>query len=186
LFVDIDFPQIRGDGFLDTIKLIFSPKLRGAKQEALKQQTIASVERWWQQNLNFSFRLYLTPEGLRLLFTDQLYDPTSEETSKLFQQLGADPLYVRLTENQNGFRARLTPKPWRCDFKKPPNTYPWDDTQAEQRYRDWQQQYSKATTNFRACKLHQAYGEPAEIDSIQSIVRYHDHQAKIADNVPLA
>lgn len=186
LFVDIDFPPIQGDGFLDSIKLIFNPKRRAAKQETLKQQTIANVEHWWQQNPNRSFRLYQTPEGLRLLFTDQLYDPTTKEIFQLFNQLEADPLYVRLTQKQKCFRARLTPKPWRCDFEKPPNTFPWDDAQAEERYRDWQHQYLKVTANFRACKLHQTYGDPADIDTIHTLVRYHDQQSKIAANAPMA
>jgi hypothetical protein len=112
-----------------------------------------------------------------LLFTDRLYDPVSAEVSQLFGALGADTLYQRLTLKQESFRARLTPKPWRCGCARPPNAFPWANPDAERAYRDWQRDYETKCGAFTTCHLLEAVGTCAEDAAIATTVAVHDRCA---------
>jgi hypothetical protein len=185
-FVDVDFPPVRGDGFFDSIKLAFSPLRRDARRDALRQQTVDRMQDWAADNPGRGFRLYRTPEGLRLLFTDRLYDPAADETAQLFGQFGADPLYVRLTKRQECFRARVTAKPWRCGCPKPPGTFPWENAAAEESYRHWERQYTEINDRYRACELLSVFGTIADIESLRTVIEYHDRQARVKSGAALA
>ena len=185
-FVDIDFPPVRGDGFFDSLMLAFSQQRHDARRDALRQQTVDRVQHWAAENPGRGFRLYRTPEGLRLLFTDRLYDPVADETARLFEQLGADPLYVRLTKRQECFRARLTAKPWRCRYAKPPSTFPWEDAAAEESYRNWERQYTETNNGYRACELINVFGVIVDIESVQRVVECHDRESRVESTAPLA
>jgi hypothetical protein len=100
--------------------------------------------------------------------------------------LNTDPMYLRLTQKQECFRARLTSKPWRCGCPRPPNTYPWTDPQAEAVYRRWQAAYTQTDAGFRVCELLQTYGEPADIEAIGQVVEAHDRLTRVESSTPLA
>jgi hypothetical protein len=186
LFVDVDFPRPRPNGLLDGIMLAFSRKRREARQQAVAQATIERIEQWAGRNPERGFRLYRTKEGLRLLFTDRLYDPTAQETTTILSELQADPLYVTLTQKQECFRARLTSKPWRCGCSRPPNSFPWDDPKTEAEFRKWEARYTKLDAQFKVCDLIREFGAPANIDSLRTIVSVHDQGTRIAGNAALA
>jgi len=59
-------------------------------------------------------RIYKTAAGYRGIVTHALFDPTDPETLRLMEQFACDPQYVRLCKRQESFRARITPKGWRC------------------------------------------------------------------------
>ena len=174
LFVDIDYPQVKGRSLWDAILLGFSRTRRQQRAVALREVTLNAVREWSQENRNHSFRIYRTRAGLRLLFVDKLYQPKSEETGRILAELGSDPLYRTLTLKQECFRARLTPKPWRCGWRSPPNEYPWKDQQAERAYRDWEQRYEKASQRYRVCELVQTCGHIAADGDISAVVELHD------------
>ena len=186
LFVDIDFAPSPPAGVLDAFLSIFSARRRAARLLAGAEQAITRIEDWAAANSARSFRLYRTCEGLRLLFTDRLYDPAAEETTALLQQLNADPMYVKLTQRQQCFRARLTAKPWRCGCPRPPNAFPWTTPDAERIFRQWQARYTQLDFGYRACHLHQQYGRPAGIPELAAIMEAHDRGAKITSTAPLA
>lgn len=186
LFVDIDPPPAAAAGLLDAILSIFSSGRRASLRQAAIHSAIQQVESWSAANASRSFRLYRTCEGLRLLFTDRLYDPAAAETLDLLQQLNADPMYVKLTQRQECFRARLTAKPWRCGCPRPPGAFPWSSPEAERTYRQWQAQYSQLDSGYRACQLHQQYGRPAAIPELAVVIEAHDRGARIASTAPLA
>ncbi|MEZ6068734.1 MAG: hypothetical protein R3C10_00400 [Pirellulales bacterium] len=185
-FVDVDFPPVQSSGLLDALKLAFSASNRQGRRDALIQATFDRVADWAEHNPQRAFRMYRTPSGLRLLFTDRLYDPTADETANLFEQLGADGLYVRLTKRQECFRARVTAKPWALRLQEAPNTFPWEDKTAEDAYRQWEREYTELNVRYRACELYQTYGDVADIPSLRTIVRYHDQTARIDTGAPLA
>lgn len=174
LFVDVDFPKVTPNGLWDAILLSLSRKRRQWRQAAARDLTLESVRAWGQQHANRSFRVYRTFAGLRLLFTDRLYEPKSEETSHILDELGSDRLYRRLTSNQECFRARLTPKPWRCGCDRPPNQYPWPDAERERRYRDWERRYTKASDAYGVCELLEVCGNAAPDNEIVTILGTHD------------
>ena len=59
------------------------------------------------------FALYETPNGVRVLALHRTFQPRSDEVTRLFSELGADPAYSRLCRLQACFRTRVSPKPWR-------------------------------------------------------------------------
>ena len=113
-FADVDLPEVKSTGLLEALILLFSARRRREKARAIEQAGIERIRAWSECHPENSFRLYRTAAGLRLLFTDRDYDPVSEEASNLLRELGSDALYMKLTLRQECFRARLTPKPWRC------------------------------------------------------------------------
>jgi len=54
------------------------------------------------------------------------------------QGLKSDPLYIRLTQKQKCFRARLTSKPWRCNASTPPGNHPREDERQQAAFRRWE------------------------------------------------
>jgi hypothetical protein len=174
LFVDVDYPGIKATGLWDAILLVFSWTRRQRRAAAVREVTLEAVREWSQENPDRAFRTYRTRAGLRLLFVDKLYEPKSDETGRILEELGSDPLYRTLTLKQECFRARLTPKPWRCGCKNPPNQYPWKDQQAERVYRDWERRYEKASQRYRVCELAETCGRVAANGAISPVVELHD------------
>ena len=173
-FVDVDFPPIKADGLLEGISLLFSGKKKQEKLQYAQAMTFHLVKSWAQSNPSRSFRIYRTCAGLRLLFTDRLYDPTSEQVRALLGELKSDDLYCKLTERQQCFRARLTPKPWRCGCDRPPNRYPWESKPAEQKYLQWLREYEEMTKGYSTCQFIESVGAEIFDDSIAALVKIHD------------
>ncbi len=186
LFADVDHAAATGGGLLERLLCLVLPKKREARRQAQALAATQDIERWARDNPARSFRLYRTQQGLRLLFTDKLYDPTSDETLTLLQSLHSDPMYIKLTRKQECFRARLTAKPWRCGCAKPPNAYPWDSPDAERAFRQWEKQYAAADAKFRACEFVRAFGPMADIPAVQAVTAVHDQGARITASAPLA
>jgi hypothetical protein len=174
LFVDIDFPRITPNGLVDAILLSISGTRRKQRQAVLREQTLESVRNWAQRNRNYRFRVYRTYAGLRLLFVDRRYDPCSDQVARMLDELGSDPLYRTLTSKQECFRARLTPKPWRCGAKVPPNQYPWTSEEQERRYRAWQDRYTQSAEGYAVCELIECYGDTITDDEISVVLERHD------------
>ncbi|MBN2291203.1 MAG: hypothetical protein JXM70_02185 [Pirellulales bacterium] len=185
-FVDVDFPPVRGQGLVDSIGLIFSKQKRQQRQEEIQDATLMLVREWAARNPQRSFRLYRTAAGLRLLFTDRLYDPTSSETAELLGELKSDWRYRKLTEKQACFRARLTPKPWRCHCKRPPGRYPFDDGGAEEAYHKWLENYEEKSRGYATCHLIESNGRGAGNDVLDTIIEVHDRYSCGASDTELA
>jgi hypothetical protein len=169
MFADIDFPP-SGPSLGKLFKML-------SKSPPAGDATIQGVMAWAQQNPHHSFRLYRTAAGLRLLFTDGLYNAIDDQTDSILASLGSDPLYRTLTQQQESFRARLTPKPWRAHCPKPPNRYPWESSADEQAYRAWERDYATCTRDYKTVELIQVIGSDTGDEEIQQIVQLHDQYA---------
>ncbi|MBN1910953.1 MAG: hypothetical protein JW818_14500 [Pirellulales bacterium] len=176
-FVDVDFPPPQSEGLIDAVLMLFSASRRRQRAEAAREATVRAVRDWIDRNPTRSVRLYRTAAGLRLLLTDKLYDPTSEEVARLFDELGTDMLYRRLTVNQACFRARLTPKPWRCGCSRPPNQYPRLTPEQESSYHAWLSGYERNSASCATCRLLDTFGPDSADATIASLVRLHDEMA---------
>ncbi len=174
LFVDIDYPRVKAQSLWEGLFWSFYKARRQRRAAALQEAALAAVREWSQENPGQAFRVYRTRAGLRLLFVDKLYEPKSEETGRILSELGSDPLFRTLTLKQECFRARLTPKPWRCGWKGPPTTYPWKDQRAEQVYREWERRYEKASQRYRVCEFVATCGHAGANDAIGAVVELHD------------
>lgn len=185
-FADVDCPPASPRGVVEALLWPFSPARRRRRREALREETLSRVRAWAAANSARRFRLYRTHSGLRLLFVDRTYEPGSPEVSDMLSELGADPLYRRLTEKQQCFRARLSPKPWRCGVGRPPSSYPWSSSADERAYRRWETEYTDACRGFRTAVLESGDGAAAEHPAIQRVIRLHDDWSCKAAELPLA
>jgi hypothetical protein len=132
-----------------------------------------------------STRVYKTAAGYRILVTDARYSPDDPRAQALLQQFGSDPLYVRLCSMQQSFRARLTPKPWRCDLGVPPVTFPFETPQAEAQYAEWVRKYTAATRMYATCRFLDSTGDKMEPD-FEELIAFHDQETKAKSSMPLA
>lgn len=177
MFVDIDFPEEKSSGFLN----IFSSKSKDVQTE-----TIAQIEAWSEENPKWGWRVYRTFAGLRLLATNGLFAPDSPETEAVFEALGSDPLYRVLCKVQKCFRARLTPKPWRCDMQAPQVRWPWASDEDARNFSDWQKLYELEIKNYATCQLVKIIGNPNIHPSVQPIIDLHDKLSCVNTDLPLA
>ncbi len=177
LFVDVDYPAVKANGLWDALLLAVSPARRQWRAAAVRELTLDSVREWSRENPDHCFRIYRTRAGLRLLFTDRRYDPKAEDVCRILRELGSDPLYRRLTLKQECFRARLTPKPWRCGVKNPPHQYPWKNPEAERACRDWKRRYEQATKRYTVCEFVEVCGSASPDGEIAAVLELHDRLA---------
>ncbi|CAA6801244.1 MAG: Unknown protein [uncultured Thiotrichaceae bacterium] len=104
-FIDLDKPGSK-------VKI----KLQSQEKQAPYKQWIEnSVKEYFGKNTEQSGVLYETAEGMRLVFTHDLFTVSEAKQQGFFDIPYCDPLYVKMCEIQECFRARLTPKPWRIE-----------------------------------------------------------------------
>ncbi len=184
LFVDVDVPETPSEGLLGKLSGWFGKRKKPEIDPRLA--TFNQIADWRDQHPQWPFRLYGTFAGYRLLFTGKQFAPCSQEVKTIFHELGADPLYAHLTEQQECFRARLSPKPWRCHISGPPHTYPFLTEQHAHRYRDWERLYHKRAEGYRTCDLIDGYSPEAQDSIIARIIEEHDFWSGVKTALPLA
>lgn len=135
---------------------------------------VARVEQFFNESRDLGARLYRTAAGYRCLVTSQVFDPLAHEASDLLTALGSDPLYIKLCNVQECFRARLSPKPWRCGVGNPPHRFPWDDTDKEQAVRAWEAEYNLAAEPYGTCELIGTFGNDKIHPHVAPLVELHD------------
>lgn len=172
MFVDIDIPGLED---ADDASPGFFSRLFGAKS---RDQLIAPVLKRAQMfaytNSAWGWRAYETRAGIRLMATHQLFDPTDAETKRVFEEMGADPLYGKLCEMQKSFRARLTPKPWRCDLPNPPVRWPYESPEIEQQFNNWEANYLNVAGEYSTCNFLRIIGNDVIHPEIQTVIGIHD------------
>ena len=187
MFIDIDLPKatVRG-GLGYFLKRILGKVPEAPRGHPQEEQILARLERFCQTNAGWGMRVYRTFAGLRCLATHKAMDPGSPATVEILQSLGSDPLYTRLCTVQKCFRARLTPKPWRCGFRANTIRYPYQSEREKSAFEKWDRGYSSAAGNFATCRLLCSIGNSAIDSRIQPIVDFHDTFTKSDSDQPLA
>jgi hypothetical protein len=132
-----------------------------------------------------AFRVYRTHSGFRLLATNTYLDPASDETTAFLDGFGADPAFVLLCRLQASFRARLTPKPWRCDVPAPPGQHPRDPATQSQ-FGAWLLKYEAASRAYATCAFVEAIGSASPDADVRAIVDEHDRVTRATEKLPLA
>jgi len=133
-----------------------------------------------------TFRVYRTAAGLRAIAIDREFDPVGRETQELMSATGTDPAFVRLCAAQKSFRARLTPKPWRCQCSLPPGQHPRTDDVARQRFAAWVGQYELAARGYATCRYVETIGLDGPRSTIERLVALHDRITRSGEALPLA
>ena len=181
MFVDVDVPELEGSGIGLLRKLMGKPS-----PEVLVQQAVERAEEWVRRNTNWGWRIYRTRAGLRLLATHGVFEPESAATQTAFEAMRADPLYRKLCQTQKCFRARLTPKPWRCGLTQAPGGWPFVDATAEGRFNSWVTRYQAAAQEKATCELISSVGNSMLHPEVQTLVQLHDELARVGSRLPLA
>lgn len=132
------------------------------------------------------FRIYRTAAGYRILATSREFTPGSFQSQRLMASVGADDAFMKLCLTQNSFRARLTPKPWRCGARRPPNSFPRSSTTEQQRFVEWRAHYDHACHDLATCQFLGNIGSTTIHDAIRPIVDFHDHQTRAFQTLALA
>ena len=182
MFVDIDLPEPKPPGLF---KRLFG-KPDPAPSDNSQSEAMTRIENWTRNHPAWGWRIYRTRAGLRLLATQGLVDADSDVAAGVFEALGADPLYRKLCKTQKCFRARLTPKPWRCGIRSKPERWPWLDAKAEKRFQKWEAQYLSYSTNWATCEFIRHIGNPDVHPDVQSILKLHDGPTRATSKLQLA
>jgi len=130
---------------------------------------------------NYSFRIYETYQGARVIVLGRDFDPRDPATKKMMDEFNCDPLYTLLCIKQGCYRARLTPKPSRMKLRGYKVKYPREGDDGE--FQRWVSEYESVRRNFSVCKLVEQVGS---IISINEAVRLHDDVTGVDYRQPLA
>jgi hypothetical protein len=182
MFVDVDFPrQIPSP--MSLLRGLFGkkPPVSSAEEAVLER-----IRAWCAARPDVGMRLYRTAAGFRACLVDRPRQANHDESRAILDELGADPLYRRLCDVQECFRARLTPKPWRIGLHAPTVRYPFLEPAAAERFRQWLEGYDAAVPRFATCRLLETHG-PHEIHAdLAPLVTLHDSLTASAQSLPLA
>ncbi len=185
MFVDIDFPEHAAEGGVSLFKGLFGRKQKSPDAEK-EERARTPVEQFISENPAWGMRLYRTFAGLRAIVTHDVMDPQHTATLDVLKQLGSDPLYVKLCKAQECFRARLTPKPWRCGLWPNPLRHPIADPKLLAWNERWIADYETRQVQFATCKFLAPLGNPFVHPDAERIVELHDFIAKANEALPLA
>ena len=175
MFIDVDEPFVNPPGFFSRIFSAFNKKSEEPEQSDAVNQTLINNFKEFQKNKpDLSFRVYKTAAGFRLVVLNQLIDPLSTLSDDILKSLESDQLYQYLCKNQVCFRARLTPKPWRCEHKRPPNHFPRENDDQEQLFDQWLNEYEKKSTRYSVCTLIETLGDAPINPTVEKILKIHD------------
>jgi hypothetical protein len=133
-----------------------------------------------------SYRVYRTAGGYRVLGTDAERDPDSTDTARLMEATGTDTSFINLCRAQHSFRARLTPKPWRCRLPLPPGMYPREAPHIQERFADWLTDYERTCSAYATCRFLDRIGDEYVHDRIAPILELHDRATRANEALPLA
>jgi len=147
-----------------------------------------AIEGFLSEHPGWRLRLYRTPAGYRILAVHQVFDPRSEEVEQFFRAMKSDPVYVRMCKNQDCFRARVSPKPWRIgiDTLRPrPGVWPIKPERMPQRL-EWVASYESAAEGFAACRFEEEFGDGVTDYRVEQVQRLHDEYARAESSLPIA
>lgn len=175
LFIDIDYPEEKPASLGSFLAKLFG----GGSSETVDpdEEILTRIHSAVAEQPGLGLRLYRSANGFRCLVTDRVYDPRATDTLALLDRFGCDPLYIRMCKSQECFRARLTPKFWRCNVSRPPSRFPWTDPVEESKYRDWERSYHKLAEAYTTCVFVAEVGNAPVCESVQPIVALHDRFA---------
>lgn len=178
MFIDVDLaPLSRVSRLLES--------LRG-RRPGNWQRMLDDLYTVLQGERDEGFRIYRTAAGFRILATSREFEPGSAQSERLMEAVSADATFIHFCRTQQSFRARLTPKPWRCDMPKPPNKHPRELNSDQQRFGDWLADYERACREHGTCQYLGHVGREEIHESVAPVVELHDRETKAFEALPLA
>lgn len=151
--------------------------LRGGAERQSRKRIASFVHR----HRDWHLRVYQTPAGLRVLALQRTFKPGEPAVTDFFKALGADPIYARMCRNQQCFRARVSPKPWRIGvsghMRPRPGVWPVKAEHLEVR-NAWIRKYEAVATRFASCKFLEAQGEGVAHPQAVKVRDLHDRMSQ--------
>lgn len=139
---------------------------------------------WAAESELSSARVYRTAKGLRYILCAPQLSPDSDAAQSLMVRLRADPLYANLCLQQESYRARLAPKPWRIGCR----TVRRQSIEDDGSYREHPDflRYLQESERYAVCELIEEIGPPATDVQLAELLRVHDESCKVGSGLPLA
>lgn len=175
-FVDVDAPAAGG----------LSRLLGRLRRAPPADPVLERIREACRASGRHAFRIYRTKAGYRVLATDLLLDPRAESTQDFLARFAADPWFMKLCKLQGSFRARLTPKPWRCGCPLPPGRHPRRDEGVQRAFEAWREAYESASGGFAACHYLETVGAALPSSKARAVVDEHDRVCGAQSGRPLA
>jgi len=175
LFLDIDVPA----------PTLFD-KLLGMMGRKDAPQVVLDELREELRATGGTFRIYATARGYRVMAIDREYDPAGTEAQQLMVATGTDKNFIALCRAQKSFRARLTPKPWRCGVKGKPPEYPRETPSADVAFRQWLEEYERAGRGVGTCRFVGVVGSGSARGVARDVVDLHDRATRANERAALA
>lgn len=148
------------------------------RQNQLKD-LIKKIHHIIENDKNKNFHLYETPMGYRAIILNEKHDPKSSVTQELFKQLKTDKIYAMMCINQDCFRARISPKPWRVGIKAriPKLSIPRSLLTIPAR-EQWVKNYDKESENYCSAKFLSNFGSHIVCAEAKIVKKAHDEYSK--------
>ena len=182
-FIDVDLPE-PPSGVMRLVRGLFARGSQDPAATALDRMRSAADRH------GLSLRIYRTSAGFRCLVTNRLFDPADRTTDALLAEFGSDPRYRALCGVQRCFRARLTPKPWRCGVREPVWPWPFRSREHEEAHAAWVRTYERTSQAYAVCELVESRGAAAGDPRVASLVALvqteHDRACLRGGNAALA
>ncbi|MEK7780361.1 MAG: hypothetical protein AAB370_02535 [Verrucomicrobiota bacterium] len=185
MFVDVDAPEAKESGWLAGLFGFRQPD-HTRDPDAFMNTLLARVQDWVARTPTWGWRVYRTAAGVRLVATHEPFASDHTMCQTAFAVFEADPLYRKLCAVQKCFRARLTPKPWRCDADKLHIRWPRGDKKWEARFRSWEAEYNKAAARYATCQLVGQFGNAQFHPALRELIELHDRVTQVGKDLRLA
>lgn len=150
---------------------------------------LGQIESFAKKHPDWGLRVYRTPAGLRVLATHALFVPSDPQVIDCFESLNADPIYVRMCLNQQCFRARVSPKPWRMGVKNHMRPRPclWPVAEERRAKREqWISHYEDSAKGFASCVFLRHIGRSSVHPEVLETIALHDRLCRSESALPLA
>jgi len=182
LFLDIDFAP-RPTSLVQRLLRLFGA---GGGEEKTEETFLADLYARLRLQSRTTFRVYRTAAGFRVIAVDRAFDPAGQETQALMAATGTDPAYARLCRAQRSFRARLTPKPWRCGSSTPPGRHPRQSERQQNYFDSWLAQYTRIAGNYATGRYLATVGNGQSTEMAGQLIELHDRLSRCQEPLPLA
>ena len=161
-------------------------KVLGKHKALTEAEAILKLTEWLLLHPDAGARVYRTAAGLRYIFSHAPIAPDAKAFDWL-KELGSDRLYVFLCKEQQSFRARLTPKPWRCGQERPPaQLYPFINEKSANAFNNWLSAYKTKASPYATCSYIGNYGRSAIHPDLQRQISKHDELTRSSTGAELA
>lgn len=157
--------------------------------DAQQTQAITDIKKFLSKHPDWYLRIYKTPMGLRVLVMHKTFNAQDEDVREFFHALNVDPIYQRMCLNQNCFRARVSPKPWRIGIEKHmrprPGVWPINPDKLHLR-KAWVSEYELKAVGFSSCHFIEELGSQNIDPTAFAVKNIHDDLCKVNSDLPIA